>query len=75
MPKEVSAAQTALRQHNDARNKLQQLINFTSDEADQIIIRVRQQVLSCTIMLMDLLLIVSVCLYISKPTDQQPLFH
>jgi len=75
MPKEVSAAQTALRQHNDARNKLQQLINFTSDEADQIIIRVRQQVLSCTIMLMDLLFIVSVCLYISKPTDQQPLFH
>jgi len=44
MPKDVSAAQTALRQHNDARNKLQQLINFTSDEADQIIIRVRQQV-------------------------------
>jgi len=44
MPKEVSAAQTALRQHNDARNKLQQLIDFTSDEADQIVIRVRQQV-------------------------------
>ena len=44
MPKEVSAAQTALRQHSDARNKLQQLINYTSDEADQIVIRVRQQV-------------------------------
>jgi len=45
MPKEVSAAQTALRQHTDARSKLDQLINFTSDEADQIIIRVRQQVI------------------------------
>jgi len=49
MPKEVSAAQTALRQHNDARNKLQQLIDFTSDEADQIIIRVRQQVIYMTL--------------------------
>lgn len=45
MPKDVSAAQTALRQHNDARSKLQQLIDFTSDEADQIVIRVRQQVI------------------------------
>jgi len=48
MPKDVSAAQTALRQHNDSRNKLQQLINFTSDEADQIVIRVRQQVTNTT---------------------------
>jgi len=44
MPKDVTSAQTALRQHNDARNKLQQLIDYQSDEADQIIVRVRQQV-------------------------------
>ena len=45
LPKDVTAAQTALRQHNDGRHKLHQLINYTSDEADQIIIRVRQQVI------------------------------
>jgi len=55
MPKEVTAAQKALRQHNEGRYKLQQLINFTSDEADQIIIRVRQQVRHLTYLLTYLL--------------------
>jgi len=45
MPKEVTAAQTALREHNDSKLKFQQFINFASDEADQIITRVRQQVM------------------------------
>jgi len=43
MPKEVGACEKMLLEHEASRTKLKQYIDFSTEEADQIITRVRQQ--------------------------------
>ena len=44
LPKEVDKARLMLREHESNRERMSELISFTTEEGEQIVIRVRQQV-------------------------------
>lgn len=44
LPKEVTKAELLLREHESNRDKVKELITFSSEEGEAIVIRVRQQV-------------------------------
>lgn len=44
LPSEVTKAELLLREHGVNRDKMGELINFSAEEGEQIVVRVRQQV-------------------------------
>ena len=44
LPKELTKAELMLREHESSRDRISELIKFTSEEGEQIVVRVRQQV-------------------------------
>lgn len=44
LPKDLSKAELMLREHEENRIKIKELIDFSHEEGEQIVVRVRQQV-------------------------------
>ena len=50
LPNEVTKAELLLRDHKSGRGRMQEMINYTAEEGDQIVVRVRQQVCGISIL-------------------------
>ena len=48
LPKDVTRAELQLREHEAAKEKMEKMIDFSHEEGEQIVTRVRQQVRRCT---------------------------
>ena len=44
LPADVTNAETMLVHHDSKKHKIEEIINFSSQEGEQIVVRVRQQV-------------------------------
>ena len=44
LPKDLEKAEVMLREHESSRVKIKEMIDFSAEEGEQIVVRVRQQV-------------------------------
>ena len=44
LPKELTSAEMLLREHEASRSKIKHLIDYSAEEGEEIVVRVRQQV-------------------------------